>query len=77
VLVLTRKVRESIMIGEDIEITVLSTSRDNVRIGIKAPRSVAVFRKELYLEIAQKRTAAGGPASAEVDEALSRLSDAV
>jgi carbon storage regulator len=76
VLVLTRKPRESILIGDDIEITVLATSRDKVRIGIRAPRSVPVLRKELYLDLVQRNAAAGGSASAEVNDALKRLSDA-
>jgi carbon storage regulator len=46
------------MIGDDIEIFVLSTTRDKVRIGIRAPRSVPVFRREIYLEIERERTAA-------------------
>lgn len=48
VLVLTRKTNESIMIGNEIEISVLSVSGDKVRIGIAAPRDVGVFRKEVY-----------------------------
>jgi len=50
-LVLTRKANESIMIGEDIEISVLSVLGEMVRLGIDAPRDVPVFRKEVYLEI--------------------------
>ena len=50
-LVLTRKAQESFMIGDDIEISVLSIMGDKVRIGVAAPRSVPVFRKELYLKI--------------------------
>jgi len=50
-LVLTRKANESIMIGEDIEISVLSVLGEKVRLGIDAPRDVPVFRKEVYLEI--------------------------
>ncbi len=46
-LVLTRKTNESIMIGDEIEISVLSVSGDKVRIGIAAPREVEVFRKEV------------------------------
>ncbi len=46
-LVLTRKTNQSIMIGDDIEITVLSVSGDKVRIGIEAPRDVSVFRREV------------------------------
>ncbi len=47
-LVLTRKTNQSIMIGDDIEITVLSVSGDKVRIGIDAPRDISVFRQEVY-----------------------------
>jgi len=50
-LVLTRKTNQSIMIGDDTEISVLSVSGDKVRIGITAPRDVPVFRKEVYLSI--------------------------
>lgn len=46
-LVLTRKTNQSIMIGDDIEITVLSVSGDKVRIGIAAPRDISVFRTEV------------------------------
>jgi carbon storage regulator len=74
-LVLTRRSRESIMIGDDVEITVLSVVGEKVRLGIEAPREVPVYRKEVYLEMAQQRAAEGGSASAEVNEALRRLSD--
>ena len=47
-LVLTRKTNQSIMIGDDIEITILSVSGDKVRIGIEAPRDISVFRQEVY-----------------------------
>ena len=50
-LVLTRKGQQSIMIGDDIEISVLAILGEKVRIGIAAPRSVPVFRKEIYLQI--------------------------
>jgi carbon storage regulator len=73
-LVLTRKRNESIVIGDDIEVTVLSIVREKVRIGIQAPRDIPVFRKEVYLEIQQQRLEAGPSARAEVDEALRRLS---
>ena len=72
-LVLTRKLRQSIMIGDDTEICVLSTTGDKVRIGIQAPREIPVFRKEIYLEIQQETMAEGSSARAEVDEALRRL----
>jgi carbon storage regulator len=57
-LVLTRKSNQSIMIGDDIEISVLSIMGEKVRIGIEAPRTVPVFRKEVYVEIQEDRAAA-------------------
>ena len=59
------------MIGDDIEVSVLSIMGEKVRIGIQAPRTIPVFRKEVYLEI-QAEKASGG--RAEVDEALENLS---
>src|SRR5438128_11491969 len=50
-LVLTRKSNQSIMIGDEIEVSVLSVMGEKVRIGIQAPQHVPVFRKEIYLEI--------------------------
>jgi carbon storage regulator len=73
-LVLTRKSNQSIMIGDDIEVSVLSIMGEKVRIGIQAPRDIPVFRKEVYLEIQQENVAAGASARAEVDDALKRLS---
>jgi carbon storage regulator len=54
-LVLTRKSNQSIMIGDDIEISVLSVIGDKVRIGIQAPRSVPVYRREVYVAIQRER----------------------
>jgi carbon storage regulator len=73
-LVLTRKSNQSLMIGDDIEVTVLSIMGEKVRIGIQAPREIPVFRKEVYLEIQQENAAARASAQAEVDDALKRLS---
>jgi carbon storage regulator len=50
-LVLTRKTNESVIIGDDIEICLLEIKGDKVRLGIRAPRSVAVHRKEVHEEI--------------------------
>jgi carbon storage regulator len=58
VLVLTRKSNQSIMIGDDIEISVLAIMGEKVRIGIEAPRSVPVFRREVYVEIQEDQGAA-------------------
>jgi carbon storage regulator len=54
-LVLTRKSNQSIMIGDEIEISVLSVMGDKVRIGIQAPRSVPVYRREVYVAIQRER----------------------
>ena len=78
-LVLTRKSNQSIMIGDDIEVSVLSIMGEKVRIGIQAPRDVPVFRREVYLEIQQERGLADdGEADprTEVDRALHTIGDA-
>jgi carbon storage regulator len=74
-LVLTRKSNQSIMIGDDIEVSVLSIMGEKVRIGIQAPRDVPVFRKEVYLEIQQEQVGAPADGSSRetVDEALDNL----
>jgi carbon storage regulator len=72
-LVLTRKSNQSIMIGDDIEVSVLAIMGEKVRIGIQAPRDIPVFRKEVYLEIQQERMDADKGARDEVDEALRGL----
>ena len=81
-LVLTRKSNQSIMIGDDIEVSVLAIMGEKVRIGIQAPRDIPVFRKEVYLEIQQERslddtdgTESKG-AREEVDAALRGLGEA-
>jgi carbon storage regulator len=75
-LVLTRKSNQSIMIGDDIEVSVLAIMGEKVRIGIQAPRDVPVFRKEVYLEIQQERSGEESKdAREEVDAALRGLGD--
>ncbi len=63
-LVLSRKKDQSIMIGDDIELTVLSIEGDQIKLGIKAPRSVDIQRKEIYIAIQEENTKA---ASTSVD----------
>ena len=72
-LVLTRKSNQSIMIGDDIEVSVLAIMGEKVRIGIQAPRSIPVFRKEVYVEIHQDEAAKPDEDREQVDEALERL----
>jgi len=50
-LVLTRKINQSIMIGDKVEVMVLDIKGEQVKLGIQAPRSIAVHRKEVYEEI--------------------------
>ena len=61
------------MIGDDIEVFVLSTTGEKVKIGIQAPRDIPTFRKEIYLEIQQQHHATDTSARAEINEALKRL----
>lgn len=57
-LVLTRKLKEAIQIGDDIEITVLAIQGDQVKLGINAPKHVEIHRKEIYLAIQAENNAA-------------------
>ncbi|MGZ5346422.1 MAG: carbon storage regulator CsrA [Solirubrobacterales bacterium] len=69
-LVLTRKPGQSIMIGEDVEVQVLSVSGEKVRIGITAPRDLPIHRHEVYERIedqAAHERAAGGRRGSEPD----------
>ncbi len=76
-LVLTRKINQSIMIGDDVEISVLAVSRDKIRLGISAPRDVPVFRKEVYLAIqGEAEEAANGKRDSDgegIDEVVGAL----
>jgi carbon storage regulator len=79
VLVLTRKSNQSIMIGDDVEVSVLSIMGEKVRIGIQAPREIPVFRKEIYLEIKHEHEdelTQVGTVRHEVDAALRELGTA-
>lgn len=59
-LALARKVNESIMLGNDIEITLLEIKGDQVKIGISAPKSVPIYRKEIYLQIQEENKQVAG-----------------
>ncbi|MDH2998594.1 carbon storage regulator [Pasteurellaceae bacterium LFhippo2] len=50
-LILTRKIGESLLIGDDVEITVLSIRGSQVKLGVKAPKEIAVHREEIYQRI--------------------------
>jgi carbon storage regulator len=53
-LVITRKKGESILLGEDIEITVVKVDEGSVKLSISAPKSVTILRKELYKEVTEE-----------------------
>ncbi|MDP1832032.1 MAG: carbon storage regulator CsrA [Geothrix sp.] len=57
-LVITRKAEQSIIIGGEVEVIVLGVTKDGVRLGIKAPRSVQVHRREVFEAIAAENRAA-------------------
>jgi carbon storage regulator len=80
-LVLTRKSNQSIMIGDDVEVSVLSVMGEKVRIGIQAPQEIPVFRKEIYLEIhredgvVDESAVQDSAAHSEVNDALGDLGE--
>jgi carbon storage regulator len=51
VLVLSRKVNQAIMIGDDVRIVIVAVDRDQVKLGVEAPREISVHRSEIYEEI--------------------------
>ena len=71
-LVLTRRAGESVMIGDDVVITVLEARGDVIRLGIQAPKDVRVHREEVYRELQAANREAASP-SDEAVEALTRM----
>ncbi len=69
-LVLTRKVGESIRIGDEIEIIVTAVDQNKVRIGVRSPRSIPVYREELYRRIQMENQQAAEVAMKDLDEML-------
>ena len=63
-LVLSRKLNQAIMIGDDIRIVVVAVDRDQVKLGIEAPRAISVHRSEIYDEIQRQNEAAAASPSA-------------
>ncbi len=66
-LVLSRKKDQSLMIGNDIELTIIEIQGDQVKIGLKAPKNVSIYRKELYLEIQEENKKAANTDVVELD----------
>ena len=69
-LALTRKKGESLIVNNNIEITVLEIRGDQVKIGINAPKDVPIYRKEVYLQIQEENKASG---SVDAVDALKNL----
>jgi carbon storage regulator len=70
-LILSRKKDETIMIDDKIEISIVDIKGDQVKIGINAPRTVKIYRKEVYLEIEKENAAAANSST----DALTSLGD--
>jgi carbon storage regulator len=70
-LILTRRVGETVMIGNDVTVTVLGVKGNQVRIGVNAPKDVAVHREEIYERIKREEddSRSGAPASQMIDDA--------
>ncbi|MCE5243235.1 MAG: carbon storage regulator CsrA [Syntrophobacteraceae bacterium] len=69
-LVLTRKIGESIRIGEDIEVVVTAIDQNKVKIGIKSPPKIPIYREELYQKIQQDNREAAGMKTGDLDDLL-------
>jgi carbon storage regulator len=73
VLILTRRVGENVIVGDDIVISVIEVRGDAVRIGIQAPRSVTVHREEVYVELQKANEQAASSSDAAVGAAVEEL----
>ena len=69
-LALTRKKGESLVINNNIEITVLEIRGDQIKLGIQAPKDVPIYRKEVYLQIQSENEAASGVDNLEILKGL-------
>jgi carbon storage regulator len=73
VLVLSRKKGETIVIQDQIELTILSVDGDTVKVGISAPKHVDIFRKEVYLSIQEANRESAAPLQSDLNALMNRL----
>ena len=71
-LVLSRKLNQSIMVGDDVRIVVVAVDRDQVKLGIEAPRDISVHRSEIYEEIQRSNKAAAAAAAPQKESGVGR-----
>ena len=69
-LILTRRVGETVVIGDNVDVTVLGVKGNQVRIGVKAPREISVHREEIYERICREKGGNGKPDHPGLAEAL-------
>ena len=76
-LILTRRIGETLMIGEEVTVTVLGVKGNQVRIGVNAPREVPVHREEIFERIRREESSAGPAAGADADFEAERARPAI
>jgi len=69
-LILTRRVGETVVIGNDVDVTVLGVKGNQVRLGVKAPKEIAVHREEIYQRICREKKGNGAATEADAREAI-------
>ena len=74
-LVLSRKTGQSIVINENIELSILEVQGDQIKIGIKAPKSVKIYRKEIFVEIQEENKKAATTNVSGVSDVLAKIVD--
>lgn len=74
-LILTRRIGESIRIGDDITILITSVDQNKVKVGITSPRHIPIYREELYLKIQQENKEAASVGQGDLDEMLELVTE--
>ncbi len=73
-LILTRKAGETILIGDEIEVTITSIDQNKVKVGIKSPTNIPIYREELYRKIQEENRGAAAIGKDELDSILHNYS---